>query len=347
MIQKWLKKVPIIYFVLCSSFFALLFLFILFSSHILNPTSIHKVTTSKYQNSITYQVLLNNNPFISNTSLGMNQSYITSMVNSISVQFKENTSFHTSSDVSYNYTIYAKLSSIYHNDDGSDSEIWSQIYPLFSKDNQVLAGNRLSIDETVVIPYWDYQSIVDNFKNTYHLKVDPTLDVVMDIQYQYGDERRNNTLKLSIPMDQEVFKISTDYKKKGSIVESQKMSNMTVSYGLVMFALIIVGIFLIVSIGLLLMKLIRLYSMTEYERIKSKIKKDYGSIIVDIDNTINFDDFTIFDIKTIGELVDLEEELRIPILFYEKSKAKICYFVIIKEHYMYRYTLKDSSQEII
>ena len=80
---------------------------------------------------------------------------------------------------------------------------------------------------------------------------------------------------------------------------------------------------------------------------KQKIKKDYGSIIVDVDNAIDFSNFTIFEIKTIEELVDLEEELRIPILFYEKKKARICYFVIIKDHYMYRFTLRDMEQEII
>ena len=80
---------------------------------------------------------------------------------------------------------------------------------------------------------------------------------------------------------------------------------------------------------------------------KNKIKKDYGSIIIDVDNHINFSKFTIFDIKTIEELVDLEEEVRIPILFYEKKKNKVCYFVIIKDNYMYRFTLEDLDVEIL
>ena len=80
---------------------------------------------------------------------------------------------------------------------------------------------------------------------------------------------------------------------------------------------------------------------------KNKIKKDYSSIIIEVDNHIDFSNFTIFEIKTIEELVDLEEEVRMPILFYEKKKAGICYFVVIKDNYMYRFTLEDLEDEIL
>ena len=46
-------------------------------------------------------------------------------------------------------------------------------------------------------------------------------------------------------------------------------------------------------------------------------------------------------------MVDLEEELRIPILFYENPKERVSYFVIIKDHYMYRFTLRNNAIEIL
>lgn len=348
MIKSLVRKIPLIYFFISVIVIIVLFLLILLSSHILNPTITKKVTTASYSNNINYQVYLFNNSFITDTSLGMNQSYISSMVDSIAVNFKQLVDFSSNSTVNYNYTIYAILSAIYHNEDGSDSEIWSKLYPLKYVDTQEKVGKNLALQEQVIIPYAQYQNDLDAFKNTYHLKVDASVDVVIDINYEYlNGEKKNNQLKLSIPLDHEVFKITTDYKRNYSDSSKLEIDNMSAPSFIVIFGLGLLGILEVGIVILLVIKVLQLYSITEYERVKHRIKKDYGSIIVDIDNAIDFKEFTIFEIKSIGELVDLEEELRIPILFYEKKKAKISYFVIIKDHYMYRFTLKDTSQEII
>lgn len=348
MIGKMVKKIPVIYLIFSVIIVMSAFLVILFSSNILKPTSVEKKVTSTYQNSVNYKVYLVSNNFVTDNSLGMNQQYIASMTDSIVIDFMQSAKFLSQSTVVYNYTIYAKITAMYHNEDGTNSEIWSQLYPIKFVNNQTKVGNSLVLQDQVSVSYWQYRNILDNFKNTYHLKVDGNLDVVMDINYQYLDGKtKNSKLKTSIPLDDDVFKISNDYKKKDSIVEEKTVNNMLISSNVVLIILVLLGFVGVLLITLLVVKLLRLYSINEYERIKKKIKKDYGSIIVDIDNAIDFKDFTIFEIKSINELVDLEEELRIPILFYEKTKAKICYFVIIKDHYMYRFTLRDVSQEII
>lgn len=348
MIRKLVKKIPVVYFIICSIVIMMLFLLVLLSSHILSPTVTKEVTTAKYNNNISYQVYLANNNFIADSFLGMDHAYIASMVESIVINFKQLVDFNSNSKFNYNYTIYAKLSAIYHNDDGSKNEVWSKLYPIKYVDTQEKAGQSLALQEQIIIPYMQYQNDLNAFKNTYRLKVDASVDVVMDINYEYSNsEKKNSKLKLSIPLDQDVFKITTDYERNYSDVSKQEVDNMNIPSFIVIPCLIILGFLEIIVLMLLGVKMIQIYSITEYERIKHRIKKDYGSIIVDIDNAIDFKEFTIFDIKSIGELVDLEEELRIPILFYEKKKARISYFVIIKDHYMYRFTLKDTSQEII
>lgn len=348
MIRSLIKKVPIAYFAICAIVIMGFFLLLLFSSHILNPTISKKITTSTYQNNVNYQVYLTNNNFVTTSSLGMNQAYIASMIDSIVVNFKQMVNWYSASHIDYNYTIYAKLSAVYHNEDGSESEVWTKVYPLKYVDTQRKAGKNLELQEQISLSYMQYQNDLNAFKNTYHLKVDAVVDVIMDINYEYPENKKKNSqLKLSIPLDQEVFKISTDYQKTDSVVSKQEISNIKIPRTVVFVGLFFLGILEAAIVVVLVIKILELYSITEYERVKHKIKKDYGSIIVDIDNTINFDEFTIFEIKSIGEMVDLEEELRIPILFYEKKKARISYFVIIKDHYMYRYTLRDLSQEIL
>lgn len=348
MMKQIAKKLSFSKLVILAIFFLSAFLLILFSSHILNPTITKKVISSTYTSNVNYQVYLLNNSFISQPSLGMDEAYIASMVNYVTVDFRQSSSFLNKSSFRYNYNIYARLSAMYQTDDGKDSEIWSQTFPLKTQNIQSATEQNFSIQEQVSVPYWDYQSIVDNFKNTYHLKVDVTLDVIMDIQYRFDDDTtKMSSMKLSIPMNQEVFQIATDYEKEEQVSNTEEFSNMTMPTCVAIILLVLFGVVAIVVCFFLFIKLLQLYSNTEYERMKNKIKKDYGSIIVDVDNAIDFSGFTIFEIKTMAELVDLEEELRIPILFYEKKKAGICYFVIIKDQYMYRFTLRDLEQEII
>lgn len=343
-----MKKIPVVYCVLGTIVVLVLFLFVLFSSHILNPTTTKKEKIAVYDNDVDYQVYLANNDFITNSFLGMNQSYISSMVDSVVVNYKQMANFSSTSSVDYDYTIYAKLSAVYHDEEDGDSVVWSKVYPLKQIDTQKKVGESLLLQEQVVVPYVQYLNDLNYFKSTYHLKVDTTLDVLMDINYQYSkNKNKNSQLKVSLPLGEDVFKITTNYKKNEVVTSTKTISNMILPTGLISLLLLVLGGVEVCLIGILSVKVLQLYSSTEYERIKHKIKKDYGSIIVDIDNTIQFDDFTIFEIKSIGEMVDLEEELRIPILFYEKKKAKISYFVIIKDHYMYRYTLRDTSQEIL
>lgn len=348
MMRQIAKKLSLSKLVILAIFFLGAFLVVLFSSHILNPTITKKVTSSTYTNNVNYQVYLLNNNFISQPSLGMDEAYIASMVNYVTVNFRQSSSFRNRSTFRYNYNIYARLSATYQTEDGNDSEIWSQTFPLKTQDIQSATEENFSIQEQVSVPYWDYQSIVDSFKNTYHLKMDVSLDVIMDIEYRFNDATtKTSTMKLSIPMNQDVFQIATDYEKEEQVSNTEEFSNMTMPIAVAIVLLVLFGGAGVVACFFLFIKLLQLYSNTEYERIKNKIRKDYGSIIVDVDNAIDFSKFTIFEIKTIAELVDLEEELRIPILFYEKKKAGICYFVIIKDHYMYRFTLRDLEQEII
>ena len=187
MVKRIAKKFSLGKLAFLTIFLTIIFLLVLFYSHILNPTSIKKTTFSSYRNNINYQVFLRNNNFISKPSLGMNQAYIASMVDSIHVSFGQTATFQKMTSFRYDYTIYAKLSAVYPTENGEE-EIWSQVYPLKVQDTKSVREKMLSIADQVSISYWDYQAVVNNFKNTYHLKVDATLDIIMDVHYEYQNQ---------------------------------------------------------------------------------------------------------------------------------------------------------------
>ena len=80
-----------------------------------------------------------------------------------------------------------------------------------------------------------------------------------------------------------------------------------------------------------------------YEKILNKILKDYAEIIVEVSNPINLNGLEVFDIKNFDDMIDLEEELKSPILLYETIKGKESVFIVVNDNYAYVYTLNNNS----
>ena len=348
MLKVVTKKFSLRILVISAFFIACCFFGLLFFSNILKPTVTHVDYTVTQNNHISYYVSLIDNSFIDEKILGMNQSYIASMIQSINITFSHEASIDTRQSFDYDYTIYAKLSASYKESNGTNTEIWDKMYPLKWQNQFKAKQGTLSVNEQISIPYQDYQNIINEFKQNFGLNVDAKLDIIMEMHQVYGeDDNKTSKLLLSVPMDQDVVQISTEYDKDSVYVKDEQVSNIKMNSSLVIFLLIILGCFFCFLILLIILKILPKYSKSKYEMMKNKIKKDYSSIIIEVDNHIDFSNFTIFEIKTIEELVDLEEEVRMPILFYEKKKAGICYFVVIKDNYMYRFTLEDLEDEIL
>lgn len=66
----------------------------------------------------------------------------------------------------------------------------------------------------------------------------------------------------------------------------------------------------------------------------SRILKKYRDIIVELENKPNFEIKNVVDVKDFEELIDVEEEIRVPILFFEDEEKFV--FVIIEDNVIYR-----------
>ena len=50
-------------------------------------------------------------------------------------------------------------------------------------------------------------------------------------------------------------------------------------------------------------------------------------------------------VKSFEELVDLEEEVRVPIILYESSIKKIATFTVTYNNIIYKYVVKEKTEE--
>ena len=71
----------------------------------------------------------------------------------------------------------------------------------------------------------------------------------------------------------------------------------------------------------------------------------YDNVIIEITSPINIDDYEIIEVKGIDEMVDLEEELRIPINFYEHIPNYYGEFTLIHNNIVYRYIIEQKKED--
>ena len=78
-----------------------------------------------------------------------------------------------------------------------------------------------------------------------------------------------------------------------------------------------------------------------YEKAINMILKNYGDIVAELVNPVDLSKLNVIDVKNFDQMLDVEEELRIPIMFYETEKNNRGEFVIVTNEIAYRYILKN------
>lgn len=69
--------------------------------------------------------------------------------------------------------------------------------------------------------------------------------------------------------------------------------------------------------------------------------KEYDRMIVETVTLPKFDNYNILNIKSFNELLDVRDNLRLPIMFYEVSEHEKAHFYILRDKNLYLYTLKE------
>ena len=79
------------------------------------------------------------------------------------------------------------------------------------------------------------------------------------------------------------------------------------------------------------------YQVSELSKTRvkvSRILKKYREIIVELEYKPSFEIKNVVDVKDFEELIDVEEEVRVPILFFEDKDKFV--FLIVEDNVVYR-----------
>ena len=340
-LKTWVRIAIVAILVFAMSFSA----YLIYSGK--NPSD-KNVKKYKYDinENINYKVYLKENEFFEEEYLGEGKQYTTQVIDYIDVNFDYEYVGTNVTNNRYRYEIIATLKGEYENQENGDAELWKKNYTLLSEKSFKVNSNRYKINENVKIDYSKYSRMVDNFRTKFRIAIDAYLDVKLLVIYDNELEgtsikvASSNAMNLKIPLSRTTIKIDKQYDEhlSNTVVENSvlNLDSNKVKIGMVIFAVSFI-IFILLSPKVFASK------KTLYTRSKEKILRNYSEIIVTTDNIPNMNDAEILEINSFDDMVDIEEETKSPILLFEVEEAKECWFIIIKDKYVYRYILDSKN----
>lgn len=291
-----------------------------------------------------YTINLKENDFFETQTLEMNRTYVSSLVSSINMDYTYSVSGNKKAKTKYQYQIVA-VSTIEYSSASKSGVLWSKQYVLVEPKEFEIEGSNFTIKENVSVDFETYNNEVKAFRQQLKIPVNSNLQVKLIVKSDSdvpGVEENvivAEVLNMKMDLDQDIFIVEKDFKNADNktVVDVKETSKEIDK------PKFIIGIiFIILAIGIILdsiRKSVRFSKKTDYAIALNRILKNYGDIVAEIVSPIEIDNLNIIDVKNFDQLLDIEEEIRMPILFYETIPDEQGEFVIICDNMAYRYVI--------
>ena len=295
---------------------------------------------------VNYTVNLKENPFFESNTLEMNKTYVSNLVDNINMDFTYSMSGNKKAKTKYEYQVVAVSNIKYASSDSEASNpIWTKQYLIVEPKAIELDGPSFVIKENCNINFSEYNDEVKEFKRQLKIPIIAELQVKLIIKSESEitnvEEKvvETSIMNMNIDLDQDVFTVEKQFEN----ADSKSIHTTTQTTKNIDKPKFIVGCILLI-IALMIMldsirKSIKFSKKTDYAIALNRILKNYGDIVAEIVSPIEIDNLNVIEVKNFDQLLDIEEEIRMPILFYETIPDEQGEFIIICDNMAYRYVI--------
>ncbi len=338
-----------------KKFFLCAFLVILFS--ILAAFFIKRSYAILGEQNITYQensdldykVYLKKNDFYESEYLNKDMVYVASLIDKIDVNFNYIFNISKKSNIDFTYDIIGKL---IISDKSNGNTFFEKEYVLLDKVDDTMTSDGLhQINKSVSIDYGKYNNLANQFKSKYGVDANSRLVVYLNIHEKSKNNNfnLNNTsnMSLSIPLSERAINISMDYNEvnKTSKLVRDKQFVIT-NYLFVVLGAIFIVLLIITLVKFIKMLLSIRIKRSKYDKYVNRLLREYDRLIVETataPNHINNKD--VVEILKFQELLDVRDNLKLPIKYYIVKDHKECYFYINHEEELYIFKVSANELE--
>lgn len=316
----------------------------------LNNTNKESISYTQNGN-VDYKVCLKENNFYSQNCLDKNMSYVSSLIKNVGLTFNYdlNTSEHL--NVKTEYEVTAKL--VISNAENT-SKYFEQKYILQDKTSEGISqiNNEYKISKNIDIDYDYYNTIASTFKSQYGVETNSYIEVSFQVFHtnkEIEDIRvpSPSPVILNIPLSQKSININMT----ASGVNKQETQNIESSiFTLNNIICLFIGIIALIICLISSLKIAKMLTLIKekknnYDKFIEKILREYDRLIVETSTLPKFNNYFLTKVNSFGELIDVRDNLRLPIMYYEVAKHQKCHLYIIDNKNLYLLTVKAVDME--
>ena len=316
----------------------------------LNNTEKEAVSYSQYGN-VDYKVCLKNNNFYTQNCLDKNMSYVSTLIKNVALTFNYDLSTSKDLDIKTEYEVDAKL--VISNTDNT-SKYYEQKYILKPKTSEGISkiNNEYKISQNVDIDYDYYNAIASNFKSQYGIETNSYLEVSFQVYHTNSTTEdvkvtSPSPVVLNIPLSQKSININM----ASSGINKQETQNIESSiFTLKNIVCLFIGVISLIICLISSLKVAKMLSLTKekknnYDKFIEKILREYDRLIVETSTFPKLNKYYITKVNSFGELIDVRDNLRLPIMYYEVAKHQKCHLYITNNKNLYLLTIKAVDME--
>ncbi len=298
------------------------------------------------KSALDYKVNLKQNDFYDERVLGKDMIYVASLIDSIDTFFNYDFYIDEKMNMDFTYSVIAKLKIT--DEEGSNTYLEKDYVLLNNKSAKMVGDNHININEKVNIDYGYYNNIASGFKSTYGINSKSNLIVSMKVDKSNGDvliTNKTSTQIINIPLSERSVNIKMNYidiDTNSSVVSEREFEINNV------LSIVFSGLLLLISIYFML-KFIRLIEKNrpkknKFDKYVSKILREYDRLIVESKTIISFDNYEIIKVNRFEELLDVRDNLKLPINYYVVTPHQKAYFYIVSTN-IYLFVVKEVDLE--
>ncbi len=297
---------------------------------------------------VDYKVYLKENDFYEQPYLKSDMAYIASLIDSIKINFKYDFTIDEPTDLDVSYDVVGKL---VIRDSNLENTFFEKEYILKEAKKETVRDQKIyHLEDDVSIDYGYYNSLANRFKTQYGVDTTSYLEVTLKLNEktpktlkEYHLER-NPDLNISIPLSERAINIMIDHDNENSVNEITnipKRSLNVVAFAIEMIILVIAILLFLILIYAFLSK----KKASKYDSYIKKILKEYDRLIVETSLIDQFEDFNVIQIDKFSELLDVHDNLKLPIMYYSIYEHEKCWFYIKHNHDLYLHIVTSENVE--
>lgn len=319
-----------------------------FQKKVVNDNILATITYVENQSS-DYKVFYKANKFYQNQYIKSGESYVTSYINYIDLDFNYISNFTEAINGEYSYKIDGSL--VVFNPDDKDEKYLKKDYKLDKGDLKKVKDVRSN-----VINYnlrFDFPTYLEEYQA--YKKADPS--VISDAKFVITmsitnkavfpgveDIKFDSTITYEIPLSESTFKItSSNTLKDQPTTKNSYESNESKRVYVKSISLVAWIATFIVLLKFAYTCYIDNKNKNVYEKKLNRILNTYDSILVSVSAMQNIEGLSIINVDSFDELVDAQAEVRLPINYKVNKENRSTTFILVRNNMAWVYSLRESE----